>query len=209
MFEKLLSIIAKVLWIKELGMLNGLALIISIYVHEYGHYFMADELKLKPKHPRFIPFLGAYVKHDETFDNKKLYKVAIMGPMLGGLLGIISFYIDLVFENIFFHQLALISLFLNLINLIPFAVLDGGHIAKTLGFNKFQLYVTILITVVSIYTKKYSLIALGVLGFLGYIYSNSIKNKITPMNKEDRDAGLLIYVVMIIILGIHTFIILK
>jgi len=67
---KALSLIAKYLWIKELGPLNGLALIISIYIHEYGHYFMAKNLGLKPKHPRFIPYFGAYVRHEETFDQK-------------------------------------------------------------------------------------------------------------------------------------------
>ena len=61
MSTDLLSLLAKYLWIKKLGILNGIALILSIYVHEYGHYFIADELKLKPKHPRFIPFVGAYV----------------------------------------------------------------------------------------------------------------------------------------------------
>lgn len=68
MIAKLISLIAKFIWIKELGVLNGIALIVSIYVHEFGHYFMADELKLKPKYPRFIPFLGAYVKYNVTFD---------------------------------------------------------------------------------------------------------------------------------------------
>jgi Zn-dependent protease len=158
MIAKLLSLLAKILWVKELGMLNGIALIISLYVHEYGHYLMADELGLKPKHPRFIPFLGAYVKHNETFNQKEHFKVAILGPLLGGILGVISFYIDLIFNIEFFHQVAVFSLLLNLVNLIPFAVLDGGHIVKTLGFNKFQLFVTIIIAIISIVTKKYFLL---------------------------------------------------
>jgi Zn-dependent protease len=209
MIVKLLSLLAKILWVKELGMLNGIALIISIYVHEYGHYLMADELGLKPKHPRFIPFLGAYVEHNETFNQKEHFKVAIMGPLLGGILGIISFYIDLIFNIKFFHQVAVFSLLLNLLNLIPFAILDGGHIVKSLGFNKFQLLVTIIIIIISIKIKKYFLIILGIFGLLNYLYSNSIKDKLEPMNEEDRGFGIFIYVGLIIILAIHTYFILK
>jgi Zn-dependent protease len=209
MIVKLLSLLAKILWIKELGMLNGVALIISIYVHEYGHYFMADELGLKPKHPRFIPFLGAYVKHNETFNQKEQFKVAIMGPLLGGVLGIISFYIDLIFHIKFFHQVAVFSLLLNLFNLIPFAILDGGHIAKSLRFNIFQLLVTVAVTIYAITTKKYFLLILGVLGLLNFLYTNSIKDKLQPMKKEDKDFGIFVYTVLIIILGIHTYFILK
>lgn len=209
MIAKLLSLLAKYFWIKELGMLNGIALILSFYVHEYGHFFMADELKLKPKHPRFIPFLGAYVKYNETFDNKKLFKVAIAGPLLGGIFGIISFYIDLVFDSKFFHQIALFSLILNLGNLIPFAILDGGHIVKTLGFNKFQLFITSSVIIIAILIKKYFIIIIGAFGFLNFIYTNSIKDKLKPMNKEDKDFGIFVYVGLIIILGIHTYFILK
>lgn len=208
MIAKLLSLLAKILWIKELGLLNGVVLIVSIYVHEYGHYFIADKLGLKPKHPRFIPFLGAYVKHNETFNQKEQYKVAIMGPLLGGLLGIISFYIFLIFNIKFFHQLALFSLILNLGNLIPFAILDGGHIVKNLGFNKFQLLVTLMIIIFSIATKKYFFTILGVLGLLSYLYTNSIKDKLQPMNGKDKNFGIFVYLGLIIVLGIHTYFIL-
>lgn len=208
MIAKLLSLLAKILWVKELGFLNGVALIVSLYVHEYGHYFMAYELGLKPKHPKFIPFLGAYVKHNETFNQKEQYKVAIMGPLLGGILGIISFYIFLIFNIKFFHQLAVFSLILNLVNLIPFAILDGGHIVKTLGFNKFQLLVTLMIIIFSIATKKYFFIVFGVLGLLNYLYTNSIKDKLQPMNVEDKGFGIFVYVGLIIVLGIHTYFIL-
>ena len=209
MIAKLLSLLAKILWIEKLGWMNGIALILSIYVHEYGHFFMADELKLKPKLPRFIPFLGAYVKYDETFDSKKQFKIAFSGPLLGGILGIVSFYIYLVFDSNFFHQIALFSLILNLVNLIPFAILDGGHIVKSLGLNKFHLLVTLASVIIAIVVKKYIIIVIGALGFINYICTISIKDKLKPMNKEDKNFGIFIYIGLIVILGIHTYFILK
>ena len=50
---------------------------------------------------------------------------------------------------------------------------------------------------------------MGVIGFLNFIYTYSIKDKLKPMNKEDRDFGIFVYVLLIIILGIHTYFILK
>jgi hypothetical protein len=48
-----------------------------------------------------------------------------------------------------------------------------------------------------------------VLGLLNYLYTNSIKDKLKPMNKEDRDLGIFVYIALTIILGIHTYFILK
>jgi len=209
MIAKFLSMLAKVIWIKELGLLNGVVLIVSIYVHEYGHYFMADALKLKPKHPRFIPFLGAYVMYDETYDNKKLFKVAVSGPLLGGVLGVISFYINLIYPNDLFYQLALYSLLLNLINLIPFSILDGAHIIEALQFNKLYLLFSIILVILAIYTEIYMMIVLGVLGFIKYIYTGSIKDKLKPMNEDDKSFGIFVYFGLIVVLGIHLYFLLN
>jgi Zn-dependent protease len=168
---------------------------------------MADELKLKPKHPKFLPFLGAYVEHKETFDNKKLFKVAFCGPLLGGLLGIISFYIDLIFKSTFFHQIALYSLILNFANLIPYAILDGGHIVQSLQLNKLNLLTTLVLIIIAIVSKKYIIIIIGLLGLINYLYISSIKDKKRPMNKEDREFGAFLYIGLILILGIHSYII--
>jgi Zn-dependent protease len=209
MISELISLLAKALWVEKLGVLAGIALILSIYVHEYGHYFMGDYLGLKPKHPKFIPFVGAYVKRNETFDNKKRFKVAIAGPLLGGAFGVIAYYISLISGSAFFHQVALFSLVLNLANLAPFAILDGGHIAKSLGFNFAQLLITIIIILVAIFVKIYILIIVGILGLLNYLYTDSIKDKLKPMSDEEKKFGIFIYIGLIIILGVHTFLILK
>jgi len=209
MIAKLLSSLAKLLWVNELGVLNGVALILSIYFHELGHYFMADELKMKPRFPRFVPFLGAYVKHDATFDNKKSFKVAISGPIMGGLLGLTCFYLDLIFDSKFIHQVALFSLVINLANLIPYALLDGGHIVRSLGLHTLHLIMTVALIFVALFLEQYILLAFGILGVFSYFYIVSVKDKLVPMGKEDKEFGVFIYLVLIGILGLHTYLILN
>lgn len=209
MIAKLLSSLAKLLWINELGVLNGIAVIVSIYVHEFGHYFMADALKMKPRFPRFVPFLGAYVKHDATFDDKKAFKVAISGPLIGGIFGLTCFYLDLIFDSMFIHQVALFSLVINLANLIPYALLDGGHIVRSLGLYTVHLVMTVVLIVVALFMELYILLIFGVLGVFSYSYIFSVKDKLVPMCKEDKEFGVFVYVVLVGILGIHAFLMLK
>lgn len=204
---KLLSFLAKYLWIEQFGLSKGMALIISIYVHEYGHYFMADELKLKPKVPRFIPFLGAYVKYNNSYNDKMRFKVAFSGPLLGGMFGVFCFYIDYFFHIKFFHYLAIFSILLNLTNLIPFAITDGGHIAKTLGFNEFRLFVTAMIIYYAYVYKTYSIIVIGVIGIISYFVPE--EHKLTPMSKNDKEYGIFLYLVLAAILALHMYFLIK
>ena len=209
MLSKLLSLIAKYLWIEELGWINGIALILAIYVHEYGHYLMADDLNLKPKHPRFIPFLGAYVKHDFTLNQKKVYKVVFAGPLLGGIFGLISFYIYLLFDYNFIYQFTLYSLLINLTNLIPFSILDGGKISNTVGLKKLNLIITSILIVIAFINESYLIIIIGILGLISYFSGKASKEKLTPMSKKDKRFGAFIWVVLFIILGVHSFLILN
>lgn len=203
MIVKILSHLAKVLWVKELGWTSGLILILIIYVHEFGHYLIAESYNLKPKLPRFIPFLGAYVMHDKTLDCKKQYDVALAGPFVGGVLGIISFYIDLVFDSNIFYQIAVFSIFLNFFNLIPFSLLDGGRVVNALGFKSFQLFVTIVLMVVAVVSEVYMIMIIGALGILSYFRNK--KEKLEPMSKKEKRSGIFEYLLLILILGSHTF----
>jgi Zn-dependent protease len=105
----------------------ALGFVVLIFIHEMGHWIEAKREGLNPQWPVFIPFLGAYVKH--TGGNPwQTARVAIAGPIVGGL-GALAFYVvgrsdgsDLLVA------LAYIGFFLNLINLLPFSILDGGHV---------------------------------------------------------------------------------
>jgi len=210
MIAKILSLLAKYIWIKKLGILNGLALIISIYAHEYGHYFKAKELNYKPQTPRFVPFLGAYVKHEPLNSKKHLFEIAFAGPLFGGIVGIVSFYLSLIFNSDFLHQIALFSLIINLSNLAPISILDGGRIAQSLSYTILQNILNVVIIIIGFVFKKYFFVILGAIGILlFFIIKHNDEYELKEMKKETKIKNRNIYLLWIAVLLIHTLLILK
>jgi len=207
MIIKVLSLLAKYLWIKELGLLNGIALIITLYIHEYGHFIKAKELNYNPKAPRFIPFLGAYVKTDEVKNSNHQFQISFFGPLIGGIMGLVFFYLDLFFDSEFIHQLALYSIILNLFNLAPISILDGGRIIKSLSLNVLFNIFNILIIIFSLIYSKYFFTILGILGLL---FSFATKDdKLIQMSNTNKNIYFVQYLVFTGILSIHAYLLFK
>jgi Zn-dependent protease len=108
----------------------GVGFVALLLLHELGHYIEARREGLSPKLPVFIPFLGAYVRY--TRGNPwQTARVAIAGPILGGLASL-AFYIAGVSQHSQLLQaLAYFGFLLNLINLLPFGILDGGAVWRS------------------------------------------------------------------------------
>jgi Zn-dependent protease len=108
----------------------GLGVVLLIFVHEMGHYLEAARERLSPAWPVFIPFIGAYVKH--TGGNPwQTARVALAGPILGGVGALGCFAFAVASDSDLFYALAYFGFFLNLLNLIPISILDGGHIWRS------------------------------------------------------------------------------
>jgi Zn-dependent protease len=108
----------------------ALGVVVLIFVHELGHFLEAQREGLKPDWPVFIPFLGAYVKH--TRGNPwQTARVAIAGPILGGLGALVCFGIGEANGSNLLIALGYFGFVLNLINLLPFGILDGGSVWRS------------------------------------------------------------------------------
>ena len=107
--------------------------VLLIFVHELGHYIEAKREGLHPKLPVFIPFLGAYVQYTRGHPWQTV-RVAIAGPILGGAAAAVCLAIAESNGSRLMYALAYSGFFLNLFNLLPFGIFDGGAVWRSAKF---------------------------------------------------------------------------
>ena len=110
----------------------ALGFVLLILVHELGHYVEARRQGLNPQLPVFIPFLGAYVAlRDQPFDPWRNALVSAAGPFAGGIGALACLLYGTAVDSPLLRALAYSGFLLNLFNLIPIGILDGGHILRS------------------------------------------------------------------------------
>ncbi len=123
------------IWIyaKFFGWPFAVGFVLLFFVHECGHILAAKWFHLPVSAPVFIPFFGAYVLF-ETWPSAAWAQawVGFSGPLLGtlGAVGCEGLY--LATGQSLYQVLAYAGFFLNLFNLVPIPMLDGGCIVKTI-----------------------------------------------------------------------------
>src|ERR1051326_4989175 len=101
--------------------------VVLLLVHECGHLIVAKKFGLKVGAPVFIAF-------KEAPRNAWMEAcVGIGGPMLGSLGALVCNVTGEVFDIPIFFALAWFGYFLNLFNLTPVGMLDGGRIVTALS----------------------------------------------------------------------------
>src|ERR1700756_955533 len=112
----------------------ALGFVLLLLVHETGHLIVARKFGLKVGAPVFIPFMGAFIALKEAPRNAWMEAcVGIGGPILGSLGALLCHSLGEVFDAPVFVALAWFGYFLNLFNLTPVGMLDGGRIVTALS----------------------------------------------------------------------------
>src|SRR6266480_2882987 len=112
----------------------ALGFVLLLLVHETGHLLVAKKFGLKVGAPVFIPFMGAFIALKDAPRNAWIEaNVAIGGPMLGTFGAACCYGIYAVTDTPLFRGLAYTGFFLNLFNLAPLGILDGGRIVTALS----------------------------------------------------------------------------
>jgi Zn-dependent protease len=107
--------------------------VLLLLVHELGHVLEAKRQGLPVSAPMFIPFLGALITLKRLPDNAwNEAKVAIAGPILGGLGAAAVWAAGEYWDSELLVALAFTGFFLNLFNLAPISPLDGGRIVAAI-----------------------------------------------------------------------------
>jgi Zn-dependent protease len=105
------------------------ALVGMILVHEMGHVVEIRRQGLKATAPVFIPFLGAAIfQRSHPQDALRQAQIGIAGPIAGTIGATICYVLFGYTGWSVFALAATLGFFINLFNLIPVGMLDGGWI---------------------------------------------------------------------------------
>jgi Zn-dependent protease len=117
----------------------AIALAYAILVHEAGHLLAMKRCGLKTTGIYFLPFLGAAAVAKQGFrSHGEEFFIAIAGPVFG-LLSLAPLFALAVLlpggsaSTAAWFGYASAAAFVNLFNLLPIGILDGGRIVKSLS----------------------------------------------------------------------------
>jgi Zn-dependent protease len=112
----------------------ALGLCASIFVHEMGHYIMVRRFGFQAELPMFIPGFGAYVKwNGSNVDPGVRAQISLAGPLFGLISGLVSYSVFLSTGQGVWLAVAHFAGWINLLNLIPVSIFDGGSAMNALG----------------------------------------------------------------------------
>lgn len=125
------------------GMKFGLGFAALILIHEMGHYIELTRRGLPADMPVFLPGLGAYVRWQALgVPIETRAYISLAGPFAGFLASVACALIWYQTHDSIWAALAYSGAWLNLLNLIPVWMLDGGQAA--LAFGKSERFLLLM-----------------------------------------------------------------
>jgi Zn-dependent protease len=116
------------------GLKFGIGFAVLILIHEMGHFVDIKRRGLPADMPVFLPGLGAYVRWQAIgVSLETRAAVSLAGPLAGFLAALVCAVLWWQTGDPFWGALARVGAILNLLNLIPVWVLDGGQAALALS----------------------------------------------------------------------------
>jgi len=145
------------------GVTFGLGFAILILIHELGHYVDVKRRGLPADMPVFLPGFGAYVRWRALGVSRATRAaVSLAGPFAGFLASLVCAAVWWYTGNSLWAALARAGAWLNLLNLIPVWVLDGGQAAPALSKSqRVLLLVSALALWLILHENMFFLVALG------------------------------------------------
>ncbi|MGA2852081.1 MAG: site-2 protease family protein [Terracidiphilus sp.] len=146
------------LYVALWGWRFGVGFAVCILIHEMGHYIDLKRRGLQAELPVFLPGLGAYVKWKAmNISPRIMAQISLAGPLAGWIAAAGCYLIYVQTGDLLWAALAYTGARLNVLNLIPVWMLDGGKAAGALGMAG---RVTLLALAVGLWAYTGSLIFL-------------------------------------------------
>lgn len=116
------------------GVKFGIGFAVLILIHEMGHFIDIKRRGLPADMPVFLPGLGAYVRWQAMgVSLETRAAISLAGPLAGFVAALVCAVLWWQTGNPLWAALARVGAILNLLNLIPLWVLDGGQAALALS----------------------------------------------------------------------------
>ncbi len=128
----------------------AIVLMISLGFHESGHVWAMKRKGIKTSGFYFVPFFGGMALAEEQY--KSYAYIAIMGPIWGAGLAILTMTVGILTSNSSCCIIASWMAVFNLFNLLPITFLDGGQIIKTIALSINPIKGFIIINIITIVT---------------------------------------------------------
>lgn len=112
-----------------LGPVAALGIVVMIFIHEMGHVVEIRRQGMEATAPLFIPFMGAAIfQRSHPTDALHQAEIGIAGPIAGTIASIAALVLYSSTHWSAFLAWAWFGFFINLFNMIPFGMLDGGWV---------------------------------------------------------------------------------
>jgi Zn-dependent protease len=148
------------------GVKFGIGFGVLILIHEMGHFVDIKRRGLPADMPVFLPGLGAYVRWQAMgVSLETRAAVSLAGPLAGFLASVACAVIWWQTGNPLWAALARVGAILNLLNLIPVWVLDGGQ--AVLALSKTERIALLIVCAALALALGQNMLFLVALGF-GY-----------------------------------------
>jgi Zn-dependent protease len=111
----------------------GVGFVLLIFIHELGHFVEARRRGFNAAWPVFLPFLGAYVAiRDARMNPWQSFWISYAGPLWGSVGAALVWVAGEQQHSSLLQALGYVGFLLNLVNLAPIGILDGGSIWRAI-----------------------------------------------------------------------------
>lgn len=123
-------------WQWLLGWKLGIILLLSISIHEYGHYRQMGREGITKKVMFFLPIGAIAIAREPWPDLAAEARIALAGPLFGLITTIAFASLWWWSGNPLFAASVFMSATINIFNLLPLApIMDGGRVVKSVIFS--------------------------------------------------------------------------
>lgn len=166
-----------------------------LIVHEYGHIWAMQRCGIKTKGIYLIPFVGGLAVSDGMAKSRwdEVY-IAMMGPIFGFALSVVSLIIYYATMDPLFAACASWMAMVNILNLFPVTPLDGGRVLKsiTLSIDKrvgfaYMLLALLAMLAAVVFLGLWTFVVLIIIGGLELYFEyqrHKIQQTLTELEKH-------------------------